>query len=105
MTFVAILAKMGYDVHVAFRVVQQNEHAMKYVPQVMQGDRELCAAAVAQNWQAFEWVSQEMILLVAAWPGASSAKKRETLLSAGSTRTPECNKGSPFFDSSVTSLC
>ena len=48
--FVTILAKMGYDVHVALRVVQQNEHAMKYVPQMMQGDCELCAAVVAQNW-------------------------------------------------------
>ena len=57
---------MGYDVHVALRVVQQNEHAMKYVPQMMQGDCELCAAVVAQNWQAFEWGSQEMILREAA---------------------------------------
>ena len=33
---------------------------MKWASEEMKGDRELCTAAVAQNWQALEWASEEM---------------------------------------------
>merc|ERR1712125_87662 len=32
----------------------------RVVSEEMKGDRELCMAAVAQNWRALEWASQEM---------------------------------------------
>ena len=40
--------------------VRKNGHLLKDAPEEMKGDRELCMAAVAQDWKALEWAGEEM---------------------------------------------
>ena len=37
--------------------VAQDWEALEFVSEEMQGDRDLCTAAVAQDWEALEFVS------------------------------------------------
>merc|ERR1719258_911971 len=48
------------EVWLAGLTARRNGLALKEAPEEMKGDRELCMAAVTQNWQALQWASEEM---------------------------------------------
>ena len=54
------LKEMKGDRELCTAAVTQNWQAFKCATEKMKGDRELCMAAVAQDWRALEFVSQEM---------------------------------------------
>ena len=51
---------MKGDRELCTAAVAQNWQALQFVSQEMKGDRELCMAAVAQEGKALQWASEEM---------------------------------------------
>ena len=51
---------MKGDRELCMAAVAQDWRALEWASEEMKGDRELCTAAVAQDGKALQWVSEEM---------------------------------------------